>query len=114
MASQAALDGPSGFSLALISTAPGGGALGLWPCRAMPEGGAAPVWGELVWAAWARWASVRIGVAAARAAALRNDRRPMASLSDFCVSIVIPILKPVRVDPSPDWTGAAQAQRLWR
>ena len=66
IAAHAALEGPSGFSLALMSTAPGGGGVKSCPCSARPEGpgGAA--------AAMAKCASVRIGAAATSAAPLEE------------------------------------------
>src|ERR1700744_4493800 len=61
IASFAAVQGPSGFSLALMITA---------------SGGSTPIDWDASFA-FARSASVRIGIAAAAAVAQRNERRPM-------------------------------------
>ena len=65
IASQAALQGPSGFSLALMITA---------------SGGSTPIIWEAI-LAWASSASPRIGTAAATAVANRNERRPIRGWS---------------------------------
>src|ERR1700756_3365281 len=65
MASHAALDGPRGFSLALMMTASGGSVPR--PCERS--------------LAWAMVASVRIGAAVATAALSMNARRPITERS---------------------------------